>query len=89
MSYVAAPGCLSCSGAALLVAQNLGRTGPIPPASGGASWTALLVIALLWAVISAAVMLVSVRSGMRQLVWGWTASLLLGLLVATFSFWRM
>ena len=89
MSFVAAPGCVSCSEAALLVAQNLGRAGPIPPASGGASWTALLVIALLWAVISASVMLVSARNGMRQLVWGWTASLLVGLLVATYSFWRM
>ena len=89
MSYVAAPSCLLCSEVALLVTQNLGRAGPIPPASGDASWTALLVIALLWAVISASVMLVSVRNGMRQLVWGWTASLLVGLLVATYSFWRM
>jgi hypothetical protein len=89
MSYVAAPGCQLCGEAALLVAQNLGRAGPIPPASGGTSWTALLVIALSWAVISASIMLVSVRNGMRQLVWGWTASSLLGLLVATYSFWRM
>ena len=89
MSYAPAPGCLSCSEAALLVAQNLGRAGPIPPVPGGTSWTALLVIALFWAVISASVMLVSVRSGMRQLVWVWTASLLAGLLVAAYSFWMM
>jgi hypothetical protein len=71
----------------LLVAQNLGRADI--PGLGRQPWTALLVIARLWAVISASVMLVSVRDGMRQLVWGWTASLMLGLLVATFSFWRM
>jgi hypothetical protein len=89
MIYGAAPRCLLCGEAALLVAQYLGRTGPIPPSPGGVSWTSLLAIALLWAVISAAVMLVSVRSGMRRLAWGWTASLIVGLLVATYSFWRL
>ena len=71
-----------------LVAQSMGRTGPIDLAQGE-SWAALLGIALLWAVISACVVMVSARSGMQRLAWGWSASFLVGLLVAAYSFWRM
>lgn len=72
-----------------LVTQNMGRTGPIDLAQGEISWAAVLGIALLWAVISAYVVIVSVRSGMRQLAWGWAASFLVGLLVAACGLWRM
>jgi uncharacterized membrane protein YoaK (UPF0700 family) len=78
-----------CGGAVALVAQNVGRTGPIDLAQGEISWAALLLIALLWAVVSALVAAVSVRKGMRRLAWGWTASFMLGLLFATYSFWRL
>jgi hypothetical protein len=78
-----------CGGAVALVAQNMGRTGPIDLAQGEISWAALLLIALLWALISVLVAAVSVRNGMRRLAWGWTASFVLGLLVATHSFWRL
>jgi hypothetical protein len=66
-----------CGGAVALVAQ------------GEISWAALLLIALLWAVVSALVAAVSVRNGMRRLAWGWTASIVLGLLFTTYSFWRL
>lgn len=72
-----------------LVAQSMGRTGPIDLAQGEISWAALLGIALLWAVISAYVVMVSARSGMQRLAWGWAASFSVGLLVAAYSFWRM
>jgi hypothetical protein len=73
----------------VLVTQNMGRTGPIDLAQGEISWAALLGISLLWLVISAYVVIVSVRSGMRRLVWGWGASFLVGLLVAGYTFLRM
>jgi hypothetical protein len=73
----------------VLVTQNMGRTGPIDLAQGEISWAALLGISLLWVVISAYVVIVSVRSGMRRLAWGWSASFLVGLLVAAYSFWSM
>jgi hypothetical protein len=67
----------------------MGRTGPIDIAQGEISWAAVLGIALLWAVISAYVVRVSVRSGTRRLAWGWAASTLAGLLVAAYSLWRI
>jgi hypothetical protein len=72
-----------------LVTQNMGRTGPIDLAQGEISWAALFGISLLWAAISACVVIVSVRSRKQWLTWGWTVSFLVGLLVATYSFWRM
>jgi hypothetical protein len=72
-----------------LVTQNMGRTGPIDLAQEEISWAALLGISILWVVISAYVVIVSVRSGMRRLAWGWAASFLVGLLVAAYSFWSM
>lgn len=71
------------------MAQSMGRTGPIDLAQGEISWAALLGIALLWAVISAYVVMVSARSGMQRLAWSWAASFSVGLLVAAYSFWRM
>jgi hypothetical protein len=45
-----------------LAVQNIGRTGPIPPAPGGISWASLLCVALLLAGISVAVAVASARS---------------------------
>ena len=72
-----------------LTAQNMGRTGSISTNPGGAPWASLLVIALLWAVISAVVAVVSVRRGTQGRAWGWAASFLVGLLVAAYSFWSI
>jgi hypothetical protein len=66
----------------------MGRSGPIDLAQGDISLAAVLGIALLWAVISAYVVIVSVRNGMRRLALGWAASFLVGLLVAAYSLWR-
>jgi hypothetical protein len=71
-----------------LVVQTMGRSGPIDLAQGDISLAAVLGIALLWAVISAYVVIVSVRNGMRRLALGWAASFLVGLLVAAYSLWR-
>jgi hypothetical protein len=67
----------------------MGRSGPIDLAQGDISWAAVLGIALLWAAISAYVVIVSVRNGMRRLALGWAASFLVGLLVAAYSLWRI
>ncbi len=81
------------SGASLaclaLAAQNVGRTGPIPPQTpGGDPWAALLVVALLWASVSLVVATESANLGMRRHVWGWAASFLSASLVAAYSFGR-
>ncbi len=75
--------------AVVLVAQNMGRTGPIPPNLGGISWASLLVIALLCAVMSAVVVGVSVRHGMRRLGWGWTVASVLPALASTYFLLRL
>jgi hypothetical protein len=89
MSYGVTPQCLLWGEAVGLAAQNMGRTGPIPPASGGISWSSLLGITLLWAVISTIVAVESANRGMRRRAWGWTASFLVSALVAAYSFWMM
>jgi hypothetical protein len=76
-------------GRAALVAQNIGRTGPISPAPGGSPWASLLGVALLLAGISVAVAVVSTRHGMRWLSRGWAASFLLFSLIAAYSLWRL
>ena len=77
------------AGVVALVVQNMGRTGPIPPASGGVSGAALLAGALLWAVISVLVATESANRGMRRRAWGWMASFVVSTLVAAYSFWRL
>ena len=83
MAYRAGgPSLLPLGRAGWLVVQTMGRLGPIDLAQGDISWAAVLGIALLWAAISAYVVIVSVRNGMRRLALGWAASFLVGLLVA-------
>jgi hypothetical protein len=92
MSERVTPACFLCGeavGLAGLVAQNIGRTGPIPPAPGGSPWPSLLGVTLLLAGISMAVAVVSVRHGTRRLSWGWVASFLLFTLIAAYSLWRL
>jgi hypothetical protein len=76
-------------GVVALIAQNMGRTGPISPASGGLSWTAVLGGLLLWALISVVVATESANRGMRRRAWGWMASFGMCALVAAYSFWRL
>jgi hypothetical protein len=72
-----------------LAAQNMGRTGPIPPPTpGGDPWAALLVVALLWALVSVVVATESANLGMRRHARGWAASFLSASLVAAYSFGR-
>jgi hypothetical protein len=74
-----------------LVAQNMGRTGPIPPPTpppGGDLWAALLVGALLGALMSVAVATESANLGMQRRAWGWIASFLAASLVAAYAFGR-
>jgi hypothetical protein len=76
-------GCLA------LAAQNMGKTGPIPPPTpAGDPWAALLVGALLWALLSLVVATESANLGMRRRAWGWAASFLAASLVAAYSFGR-
>jgi hypothetical protein len=72
-----------------LAAQNMGRTGPIPPPTPvGDPGAALLVGALLWALVSVVVATESANQGMRRLKWGWVASFLVASVVAAYSFGR-
>jgi hypothetical protein len=54
-----------------------------------AVWAALLFVALLWALISAIVLNVSVEFGMRWRSWAWATSFLVSTVVAAYSFWRV
>jgi hypothetical protein len=70
-----------------LAAQNMGRTGPIPPPTPvGDPGAALLVGALLWALVSVVVATESANHGMHRLKWGWVASFLVASVVAAYSF---
>jgi len=73
-----------------LAAQNMGRTGPIPPPTppGGDPGAALLVGALLWALVSLVVATESANQGMRRRKWGWVASFLVASGVAGYAFGR-
>jgi hypothetical protein len=72
-----------------LAAQNMGRTGPIPPPTPvGDPGAALLVGALLWALVSVVVAAASANQGMRRLKRGWGASFLVASLVAAYAFVR-
>jgi hypothetical protein len=77
------------TGVVALVVQNMGRTGPIPPASGGVSGAARLAGVLLWAVISVLVATESANREMRRRAWGWMTSFVVSTLVAAYSFWRL
>jgi hypothetical protein len=77
------------AGVVALVVQNMGRTGPISPASGGTSGAAVLGGALLWALVSVLVATESANRGMRRRAWGWMASFVVSTLVAAYSFWRL
>jgi len=76
---------------ALLAAQNIGRTGPIPtpPPAGGDLGAALVVGALLWALVSVVVASESANQGMRRRTWGWVASFLAASVVAAYAFGRL
>ena len=70
-----------------LAAQNMGRTGPIPPPTPvGEPGAALLVGALLWALVSVVVATESANQGMRRRKWGWVASFLVASVVAAYAF---
>ena len=70
-----------------LAAQNMGRTGPIPPPTPvGDPGAALLVGALLWALVSVLVATESANQGMRRRKWGWVASFLVASVVAAYAF---
>jgi hypothetical protein len=71
-----------------LAAQNMGRTGPIPPPTPvGDPGAALLVGALLWALVSVVVATESANQGMRRRnKWGWVASFLVASVVAAYAF---
>ena len=72
-----------------LAAQNMGRTGPIPPPTPvGDPGAALLVGALGWALVSVVVATESANQGMRRRKWGWVASFLVASLVAAYAFGR-
>jgi hypothetical protein len=72
-----------------LAAQNMGRTGPIPPPTpAGDPGAALLVGALFWALVSVVVATESANQGMRRRKWGWVASFLVASVVAALSFGR-
>jgi hypothetical protein len=72
-----------------LAAQNMGRTGPIPPPTPvGDPGAALLMGALLWALVSVVVATKSANQGMRRRKWGWVASFLLASVVAAYAFGR-
>jgi hypothetical protein len=73
-----------------LAAQNMGRTGPIPPPTppGGDLGAALLVGGLSWALVSVVVVTESAKGGMRRRAWGWVASFLAASLVAAYAFGR-
>jgi hypothetical protein len=72
-----------------LAAQNMGRTGPIPPPTPvGDPGAALLVGALFWALVSVVVATESANQGMRRRTWGWVASFLVASVVAAYSFGR-
>jgi hypothetical protein len=70
-----------------LAAQNMGRTGPIPPPTPvGDPGAALVVGALLWALVSVVVATESANQGMRRRKWGWVASFLVASVVAAYAF---
>jgi hypothetical protein len=72
-----------------LAAQNMGRTGPIPPPTPvGDPGAALLVGALLWALVSVVVATESANQGMRRRKWGWVGSFLVASVVAAYAFGR-
>jgi hypothetical protein len=74
-----------------LAAQNMGRTGPIPPPTppGGDPGAALLVGALLWALVSVIVATESAKQGMQRRAWAWLGSFLAASLVAAYAFGRL
>jgi hypothetical protein len=83
-------GTVSAAGLGFLMAQDLGRAGPIPPPTlAGHPWAALLLGALLWALASLVVAAESARGGMRRRTWGWMASFLAAALVAAYCFRRL
>jgi hypothetical protein len=70
-----------------LAAQNMGRTGPIPPPTPvGDPGAALLGGALFWALVSVVVATESANQGMRRRKWGWVASFLVASVVAAYAF---
>jgi hypothetical protein len=81
---------VSVAGLGALMAQNLGRAGPIPePHPAGHPWAALLLGALMWALASLTVAAESARGGMPRRTWGWMASFLAAALVAAWCFGRL
>jgi len=70
-----------------IAAQNMGRTGPIPPPTPVEDpWAALFLGALLWALVSVVVASESANRGMRRRAWGWVASFLAASLVTVYAF---
>jgi|ERR687897_585808 hypothetical protein len=75
----------------VLAAQNMGRTGPIPPPTppGGDPVAAVFLGALLWALVSVVVATESANSGMRRRAWGWAGSFLAASVVAAYAFGKI
>lgn len=79
---------ISCGevvGLATLAAQNMGRTGPIPPGDGGPTWTSLTAVALLLAAISGIVAFVGARQSARPLASGRAVACVLFSFTAAYS----
>jgi cobalamin biosynthesis protein CobD/CbiB len=52
-------------------------------------WGSLLLVATVFALMSAAVFSVSLNYGWRRLAWLWAAIFLASTVVAAYSFWRL
>jgi ABC-type uncharacterized transport system permease subunit len=52
-------------------------------------WPALLGAASMWALLSAVIVVLTVRLGMNRLALGWMVSFVVSSLVAAYSFWRL
>jgi hypothetical protein len=52
-------------------------------------WPSILGAASIWALLSAVIVVLSVRLGMNRLALAWMVSFVLASLVAAFSFWRL
>jgi ABC-type uncharacterized transport system permease subunit len=54
-----------------------------------ALWPSLLGAASIWALLSAVIVVLTVRYGMNRLALGWMVSFVVSSMVAAYSFWRL